>query len=482
MAKKNDRASLKETFAIHWRAARDVHKLTPGTFPVTIISAIVETVEPYTTIYFSARIIDELAGMHRPDVLLKWVLLTLGIGLALRLAMNFLQQWCDYEEAKFNVRWKKLLTEKFLTMDFADIDKQETMDLYTQIMQSSNWSGWGINYLHMYCLYFTQNLTGIIAAIALMVSLFTTPVPAGSLAVLGSPLFAPLVLALILAVTLLSGWCMNRANGAWAGYAESARFGNRAFGHFGFLYSDTKSHADLRLYGQHKMAEYYTAHTNTFGKGSLLEKIHRGVVGIGYGFSGGLSHVLTGIVYVFVCLKAWAGAFGIGSVTQYVGAVTAMTHHIRSLISNLGHMQSNAVFLKTTYEFLDIPNAMYQGSLTTEKRRDRQYEVEFRDVSFKYPGAENWALRHVNMKFQVGKRLAIVGENGSGKTTFIKLLCRLYDPQEGQILLNGIDIRKYNYRDYMDIFSIVFQDFQLISQPLGNNVAGAMEYDRERAE
>ena len=107
--------------------------------------------------------------------------------------------------------------------------------------------------------------------------------------------------------------------------------------------------------------------------------------------------------------------------------------------------------------------------------------MEFRDVSFQYPGSGIWALRHVNMKFRVGKRLAIVGENGSGKTTFIKLLCRLYDPQEGQILLNGIDIRKYNYRDYMDIFSVVFQDFQLICQPLGANVAGSMKYDRDRA-
>ena len=133
-----------------------------------------------------------------------------------------------------------------------------------------------------------------------------------------------------------------------------------------------------------------------------------------------------------------------------------------------------------TFEFLDIPNAMYQGSLTTEKRSDRRYEVEFKDVSFKYPGSDIWALRHVNMKFKVGKRLAVVGENGSGKTTFIKLLCRLYDPQEGQILLNGIDIRKYRYDDYINIFSVVFQDFQLISQPLGNNVAGSMNYDRER--
>lgn len=180
------------------------------------------------------------------------------------------------------------------------------------------------------------------------------------------------------------------------------------------------------------------------------------------------------------CLKAWGGAFDIGSITQYVGAATALASNIYAILQVYGAMKSNTEYLKKAYEYLDIPNAMYQGSLTTEKRTDRKYIVEFCDVSFKYPGSEQWALRHVNMKFQVGRRLAIVGENGSGKTTFIKLLCRLYDPQEGQILLNGIDIRKYNYRNYMDIFAIVFQDFQLISQPLGNNVAGSMTYDAER--
>lgn len=106
---------------------------------------------------------------------------------------------------------------------------------------------------------------------------------------------------------------------------------------------------------------------------------------------------------------------------------------------------------------------------------------DIRDVSFRYPNTETWALRHVNMKFQVGSRLAVVGENGSGKTTFIKLLCRLYDPTQGEILLNGIDIRKYSYRQYIDLFSVVFQDFQLLAFPLGQNVAAAVEVDKGRA-
>ena len=148
-----------------------------------------------------------------------------------------------------------------------------------------------------------------------------------------------------------------------------------------------------------------------------------------------------------------------------------------TLISTMGKLRNNSPFLKLIFEFLDIPNNMYQGSLTVEKRRDRDYEVEFRDVSFKYPGSEQYVLRHVNMKFKVGSRLAVVGMNGSGKTTFIKLLCRLYDPTEGVILLNGIDIRKYNYLDYMMIFSVVFQDFRLFALKLGENVASGRDYD-----
>ncbi len=477
MAKKNDCPTLRETFRIHWRAAKAVHKLTPGTFPAAVISAGFAALVPYMTIYFSACIINELAGARRPEILQRLVLLALGIGGLLSLLTHLLQRWDEYQQGKFNMRWKKLLTEKFLTMDFADIDKQQTMDLYTQIQQNANWAGWGISHLHMYCQRITQAFAGILGAMALTVSLFTASVPAGELTALNSPVFLPVILGAMICVTAINGYIANRASAAWAALADSSRLGNRLFGHFGFLCHYTKSHADLRMYGQPDMAEHYAAQNNPFGRNSDFGKLLRGKVGIGEAFSAGLSYLFTGIVYVYVCMKAWAGAFGVGSVTQYVGAVTAMSRNIKLLVTVLGHMQSNTEFLKTTYEFLDIPNAMYQGSLTTEKRADRQYEMEFRDVSFKYPGAENWALRHVSMKFKVGKRLAIVGENGSGKTTFIKLLCRLYDPQEGEILLNGIDIRKYNYRDYMDIFSVVFQDFQLISQPLGNNVAGALCYD-----
>ena len=197
----------------------------------------------------------------------------------------------------------------------------------------------------------------------------------------------------------------------------------------------------MRIYHLHDLIEKYNKESDH----TLLYFFHpwyKGKHGIMRTLANSLPIAIMGLVYVFVCLKALGGAFGIGSVTQYVGAVTKLAQGISDLVANVEKLRGNAVYLRSTYQFLDLPNSMCRGSLPTEKRDDREYEVEFDNVSFKYPGSDIWALRHVSMKFKIGSRLAIVGENGSGKTTFIKLLCRLYDPQEGQILLNGIDIRK----------------------------------------
>ena len=481
--KKSDRVSIRETMTIHLRAVKDVNRLVPGVFTSTVFYSIVSALSPYATIWLSAQLINELASTRRTDMLMRWVLLIIAVTALLGLVKSALERWHAARTGAYYRQYDQLFSEKFLTMDFADADKQKTRDLFTQIQQSTHWGGWGFNYLDMYVAWLTQALSGLLGAIALTVSLFTQPVPetAGALTVINHPLFILGLTILLLGVTLLRPFITNKANAGWGALAEESRFGNRVFSHFRYdFYADTERAADVRMYQQINVAEHYSKSADTFGIGTPFARFMHTTMGGCNALVAGISSLLSGAVYVFVCLKAWAGAFGVGSVTQYVGAVTALSYNVSRLLTTIGHMQTNAGFLKTTYEFLDIPNSMYQGSLTTEKRADRQYEVEFRDVSFKYPGSDVWALRHVNMKFKVGKRLAIVGENGSGKTTFIKLLCRLYDPQEGQILLNGIDIRKYRYDDYMNIFSVVFQDFKLICQPLGANVAGSMDYDRDR--
>lgn len=483
MKKKAEGMSLRDTFAIHRRAARDMRRIAPGCFMPFILCAVVEAASPYAVIWLSARLVDELSTLCRPEILAKWVLWIVAVSAAAELLKAVLERWKNVRSELLDRQKEVLYTEKFLRMDYADCDRQETRDLFSQIRQNADWSGWGFAHLKLYYTQAVQGITGILGAAALTVSLFTRQVPtsAGKLTALNHPLFLVGILLLIAAVTCLGPALVGRAYSAWNTLAEQVCFGNRVFSHFVFMQpGDKEKDMDRRMYRQSELAEHYVRTVNIFGVGSPVAKASQTTVGLSKALAASLSAVLSGVVYVFVCLKALGGAFGIGSVTQYVSAVTTFSGNAALLLSTVSHMRANAEFLKAIYTFLDIPNSMYQGSLTTEKRSDRQYDVEFRDVSFRYPGSDIWALRHVNMRFKVGKRLAIVGENGSGKTTFIKLLCRLYDPTEGEILLNGINIRKYDYAQYLSVFSVVFQDFKLFALPLGQNVAARVDYDPER--
>lgn len=470
--------------ALHLRGIRELHSVTPKFFPVLTLYCVFSAVIPYVTVFFSARILKELATLRRAETLWRWVAAGVFSTGAAAIAKALLYRRYDTLLNDLWGRKETLFIRKMFSLDFSELDKQENHDLRAQIRQNENWSGWGLMRIEEIYTGAVTGVIGLISGAALTVSLFASPVPesGGWLTALNHPAFILVLAAAMVGVSILAGSLSAKATKIWSDFAEEATFVNRLFGHFGFIGQAQKRNVDIRMNNQQNLVHAYWDTNRCFGVSSPIGRAARGKIGVYASLGVCVTALITGFIYVFTCLKALGGAFDVGSVTQYVGAATAMVANIFALTDLVGTIKTNTPYLEKTFEFLDIPNAMYQGSLTTEKRSDRQYEVEFRDVSFKYPGSEIWALRHVSMKFKVGKRLAIVGENGSGKTTFIKLLCRLYDPQEGQILLNGIDIRKYRYDDYMSIFSVVFQDFQLICQPLGNNVAGSMEYDRDRVE
>ena len=467
----------------HLRGMKELHKVSHQLFPTLILCSVLKGIIPYVTVFFSAQILTELSEACRADILWKWVVASVAVVGVLSALKSITQHRYG---ALFDDVWGRkeiLFCRKSFSMDYADIDNQTIRDKRTQLFQNDNWAGWGFGRIMQITEDVVETVVGIAGGIALTVSLFTAVVPVngGNLTVLNNPLFVLLLAAMLLSICFISGKLSEKVVVLYSSASDKARFGNRVFSAFGFIGMNKSRAVDIRMYEQETIvAHYWKVNNNVFGADGYMGNMAKGKMGVLGGFSASIATLITGFAYLFTCLKAIGGAFGVGSITQYVGAITTLAGNVTLLLQAYGTMKANTEHMEKTFEYLDLPNSMYQGSLTTEKRRDRQYEVEFKDVSFKYSGSDVWALRHVNMKFKVGKRLAIVGENGSGKTTFIKLLCRLYDPQEGQILLNGIDVRKYKYDDYMNIFAVVFQDFQLLCQPLGANVAGKMEYDRER--
>lgn len=477
----NKKTSFAAAFKNNLRAWKILFKPCKGIFVSIFLSALTAAASPLVTIWFSAQLLNELAGSRNPAALRNWVLLTLGATAGIMLLNAILQHWREAEESTFYAKMQSVFGKKRLDMDFPNADSQRVYELQSQIWQSQNFTGYGLRQSIEIFRSGCNALFQILGGIGLSLGLFFAKIPqASGLGFLNSPLFTVGFIALLFAAALAAPVCATKGNSYWERNDEQGTFGNRVFGYFSSASSNRARMADMRFYKQQAIAENYLEKNNTFSMKSTFAQYAKGPMGLLIALSSCVSAFLTGLIYLLVCIKAWAGAFGLGTATQYIGSVTSFFGGFSELMKCIGVMRINSSFLDTVFELLDTPNTMYQGSLTTEKRSDIQYDVEFRDVSFKYPGSEAYALRHVNMKFKVGSRLAVVGMNGSGKTTFIKLLCRLYDPTEGEILLNGIDIRKYRYDDYMKIFSVVFQDFQLLALPLGQNVAASQTYDAAR--
>lgn len=480
---KKDKKLLKwrEAWKLNRRAFALIYKRCPHMIISRLVCVAWDALTPYIGIYLSALLITELTQGRNPSVLTRLVLIILLSAAFISLAAAFLHKWRDVVCARLYYKIQQIFSEKMMSMDYSDVDNPKTHELYHTIEQNHNSGGWGLNQVYGHIEGILSGLFTLLGGVALTVSLFTNRVPdtAGGFTVLNSPLFVLLIIAVMLAITYIAPLLANKAGSYYALNSDSHNFGNRLFGYFGFLGFRKEFSEDIRIYRQDLICDKYGKDkTGIFCSKGMFARLARGPVGCYNAASSAVSIIFTGVVYIFVCLKALGGAFGIGAVTQYISAVTRVAGSIGSSIGIMGGMRNNASFLKLIFEFLDIPNRMYQGSLTVEKRRDRDYEIEFCNVSFQYPGSETYALRNVSMKFRVGERLAVVGMNGSGKTTFIKLLCRLYDPTEGEILLNGIDIKKYNYEEYMSVFSVVFQDFKLFSYPLGENVAAKTLYDK----
>lgn len=487
MKTKKELLSWREAFKLNRRAFSLIYKRCPQIVVSRIVCTFWDALTPYVGIYLSALLIGELAGNKNADLLMKLVLITLCSSAAISLAAALLHKWRDTESAGWTGLYYNVMQvfcEKMMNMDFQDADNSQTHELYDTIRQNQQGGGWGITRVINHVEGILSAILSLLGGVTLTFTLFTSAVPenAGWYVVLNNPLFILAIVAIMLAITYISPTLSTKAGSYFAINSNLHNFSNRLFGYFGWLGYEKDFAGDIRMYRQDLISEkFHSNKESTFCSKGIFSKLGRGPIGLLNAASSAVSVLFTGVVYAFVCLKSLGGAFGIGSVTQYVASITKLSKSVSSLIEAAGGMRNNASFIRLAFEFLDIPNRMYQGSLTVEKRRDRDYEIEFKNVSFKYPGSETYALKNVSMKFLIGQRLAVVGMNGSGKTTFIKLLCRLYDPTEGEILLNGINIRKYNYQDYMSVFSVVFQDFQLFAYDIGENVAAKMDYDKEKA-
>lgn len=475
----------KEAITLTLHGYKFWYKIDKNIIIYKILYAICGIVSPYTTVYISALLITGIAEGKELKKLFFYALAIVGINLI----MSFLNRICLRKiNASQNFIWEKkeiFFNSVNMSMQYEHLENPETHLKRDRIFEAANANGFGTFMLLWHIEQFVRGIFSVIISISLSISLFTLKAPgiySGIWALINSPLSAVVVIAMIILNIYINILTVTRQSDFLYKEIEELQNDNRIYKYYYRMIENYNAAAEIRIFDEKSLIE--KSWLNIYVHPKYMTNI------IKYYRKTGRLRVLTTFLmnitlYLFIGAKAYMGAFGIGNFVLYISTIERFIGAISDLFQTVSILYSNIPYLRDEFSYLDMPNNMYQGTLKVEKRAfcdegDNDYEIEFRDVSFRYPNTEAYALRHVNLKFKIGEKMAVVGENGSGKTTFIKLLCRLYDPTEGVILLNGIDIKKYDYDEYMSIFSVVFQDFKLFSFSLGQNVAASTNYDESR--
>lgn len=479
-----NKMSLKERFGIIKRTIKLIEKADKGHIRRNFVDKIPDIISTFSGIFLASLIIDGVTDGKPAEYLLTAAAVVCGIELISVLIQVINNKNKQAHGTLYYRNVERMICKKVLDMDYSkieDIETQNKLDNAKTYIYNSNT---GIPAL-------TGHLSAVMSGIVQIC--------------LGFALAAPVLFVNSAAVTdihsfLMSGWGAA-ALLIFCGALEifqAAALNPQAEKYMDQMYTDPKilqaerersfyrwhttynyrNGKEIRLYGEQQLIEkkFLTAHETVVDK--ILQTFFKTSE---YTFIMNLCDLLSKLVlYGFAIYRAVNGSMSAGDVIIFVMCFIRIQYAFESISDNFGSLLTKSQMWKQLYDFLDIPDEKYQGTIPTEKRDDNEYEFEFKHVWFKYPDSEEYTLKDINLKWRIGEKMALVGKNGCGKSTLVKLLCRLYDPTEGEITLNGIDIRKYKYEEYMELFSVVFQDSKLFSFSLAENVAADTEYDAER--
>lgn len=234
------------------------------------------------------------------------------------------------------------------------------------------------------------------------------------------------------------------------------------------LLTNNESAKEVKLFGlgEPLLRRYHDLFWKFYTEDTALAK-RRSAISVGFGVLTSLSYYAA---YAWIVFRTVTGAITLGSMTLYLTVFRQSQSTFQGMLQSMNALYESALFMSNLYGFLSLQPQMKASNASLKVPRPIVRGIEFRNVSFKYPGRSEWALRNVSVAIAPGEKLALVGANGAGKTTFIKLLTRLYDPTEGQILLDGVDLREYDVDDLRLRIGVIFQDFVRYMMTAGENI------------
>lgn len=400
---------------------------------------------------------------------------------------NVIKGRLELGAAKIHHQMMQNMKLHLLDIDYPSSQDKDKIESFSQAMNSFRYEIGGLGSSLRRIFSIIESIASILFAATITCKMLLSPAGAvakaeitGGAAFLADPLWSCLLTGLIIILSLVfQQHGMEKTQSEKRKYLTAHAKVEQDLAYVvGEIGSKTKRYPVYQLYDMlpylREKLEAYAYQGNAFFRKAFY---YNAIEGIYLGFA---SMALLLLAYSVIILKVLTGAILLTSVVTYAKSFNQLTTAISDISQKLTMLRMSLPYFDDVIQFMEKENALATGSIPVEKRQDHEVKFEFHDVSFRYPNSSHWALRHVSFSLDMKHKHAVVGPNGSGKTTLILLLCRLYDPTEGMISLNGIDIRKYDYEEYLTLFASVFQDFSLFAFPLAENVACSMDYDPDR--
>lgn len=441
-------------------------------FFMTLILFVCMPLQMYSGSYITKLVIDLVTGQYElsTDYLIFLTVILVAVFLFVNFLQGFIQNYSGWMYMLVRMRMVREKNLKTMTMDFFHLEDKQVLDIYWRAGQACNGTFQGVEGLMRMLSDIFVQMGVVIVGILILSSLNPWLV------------LAMCVMSVLNAFmsTLASKKCKREVWDVLAPWWRKRWYMDRISSNF-----DTAK--DIRMFGLKDWLLNKYRELNNFRYD--LEILNQKVwfwCSLWHTFSWIL---IQGILYAYLIYQVFSGQLTVGNFSLYLTSAMTFFSHINNITGRFAEMIARNREVNDFRSFMVFNGGEKNSELKTESETNLvpkmdSYEFVFENVSFKYPGAERYALKNLNLTLKAGESLAVVGLNGAGKTTFIKLLLRLYVPTSGRILLNGVDILSYDRDSYFTVFAPLFQDVSLFAFPLSENVSMKTpeETEKEKAE
>lgn len=465
--KEKRKVPVRDTIKLLWAMDRK--------FPVIVIlQGGLNALLFYLPVLLVARILDLLVYRENSaDPVSIAVVGLVGIWL-LKGVKALLEKEMKTRSYQIAMRFETLVPVNTLNISFSDLESDYAKEMRARILADRSWGSGFFGVADKFCNLCNSGFE-LLGSVIMLIPL-AMQVSGSAAGKVAAALLFNIGLAVV-GASVYAKWYQKKESAAMNQMTQAekdSRFWYMDEGGSGAI--GAQSLKDIFMYRAKKMIQK-TIDTEREGVRKNVFTIARinSAGGLGTGMIQG---ILLCVSYYCVLALAIAGTITVGMVLRYAQAIFQACMSVSASIRLAGEFRTDVGRIASTLEYLNLEAKKTKGDSFTEMTKR---VIEFRNVSFRYPGTKELVLDHVSLKIEPSEKIAVVGKNGSGKTTLVKLLCRLYEPEEGEILWNGKNIREYDLREWQKIFAIVFQDYSLLSLTLGQNVAASEQYEAERA-